>query len=121
MDTNEIVGQLRQQRNQLDAAISALEGDPTAPRRGRPPKGAPALQAGRRRTMSAVARAKISAAQKTRWAKQKRSAASKKAISSPAKSTAAVKKRSRRKMSPAGRKRLSEMMKARWAARKNQQ
>jgi hypothetical protein len=64
--------------------------------------------------MSAAARAKIAAAQRARWAKQKGQ--------SPAKQTkTASKKASGRKgMSPAARKRLSALMKARWAARKKQ-
>jgi hypothetical protein len=115
MDTTNIVAQLRQELNRIDQAIAALEGlGQTAPRRGRPPKSASAPQANRRgpRKMSAAARAKIAAAQRARWAKQKGQAA-------PKKATAAKKKRSSRKpMSPAMRKKLSAMMKARWAARK---
>jgi hypothetical protein len=62
--------------------------------------------------MSASARARIAAAQRARWAKQKGQAV-------PQKATAAKKRRARRKpMSPAMRKKLSAMMKARWAARK---
>ena len=57
------------------------------------------------RTMSAQARAKIAAAQRARWAKQK--------------STSAAKpKRKKGGLTPAGRKRLSQLMKARWAARR---
>jgi hypothetical protein len=62
--------------------------------------------------MSAAARAKIAAAQRARWAKQKGQAGTKQV-------SAAQKKAARRKpMSPAARKKLSAMMKARWAARK---
>lgn len=119
MDINQIVEQLRRERNQLDAAISALEGvGQSAPRRGRPAKSAQATTAapkdGRRRIMSASARAKIAAAQRKRWAKQKGQAPAKQAKS-------AAKKASKRKpMSPAMRKKLSAMMKARWAARRKQ-
>jgi hypothetical protein len=63
-----------------------------------------------RRTMSASARAKIAAAQRARWAKQKGGATQIKA--SP------VKAKGRSRMSPAARKKLSALMKARWAARK---
>lgn len=112
MDIDNIVQQLRQQRSQLDIAISALEGGQTAPRRGRPPKSAStAASRPARRRMSAAARAKIAAAQRARWAKQKGQAAPKKA---------AKKSGGRKKMSPAARKRLSEMMRARWAERKKQ-
>lgn len=115
MDLAEILNQLRQERSQLDSAISALEGVHTAPRRGRPPKSAQTATAPKKRHMSASARAKIAAAQKARWAKQKGQAA-------PRPNTAAKKKPAGRKpMSPAMRKKLSAMMKARWATRKKQQ
>ena len=73
MDVNQILEQLRHQRSQLDAAISALEGGQTAPRRGRPPKSASAAPAKRgRRTMSPAARRKISQMMKARWAARKK-------------------------------------------------
>ena len=59
--------------------------------------------------MSAAARARIGAAKKAWWAKQKRKTAS-------TKSKPRIVKR--RPMSPAMRKKLSAMMKARWAERK---
>jgi hypothetical protein len=61
--------------------------------------------------MSAAARARIAAAKKAWWARQKDKAAPKK-IKTAAKSTG------RRPMSAAAKKRLSALMKARWAARK---
>lgn len=115
MDTQSIVAQLRQELARIDQAISALEGlSQTAPRRGRSPKTAAASQGIRRgpRRMSAAARAKIAAAQRARWAKQKGQAGAKQV-------SAAQKKAGRhRPMSPAARRKLSAMMKARWAARK---
>lgn len=115
MDIQEIVAGLRQEMSRIEQAIAALVGmGEPAPRRGRPPKAGQAVQAtgGKRRTMSAAARAKIAAAQRARWAKQKGQAA-------PAKTKSAAKKSSGRPgMSPAARKKLSAMMKARWAARK---
>jgi hypothetical protein len=113
MDTTNIVAQLRQEVSRIEQAIAALVGlGQTAPRRGRPPKSASAPQANRRgpRKMSASARAKIAAAQRARWAKQKGESAPKK--------TTAKKRAGRKPMSPAMRKKLSAMMKARWAARK---
>lgn len=110
MDIQNTLDQLRQERNQIDQAINALEGlGGGSPRRGRPPKGdAP------RRVMSAAARAKIAAAQRARWARQKGQ--------SPTKSSAATaapkRAKASRKMTPAARRKLSAMMKARWAARK---
>lgn len=60
----DIVNQLRRERDQLSAAISALEGlsggKQSSSRTGRP-----------RRHLSAAARARIAAAQRARWAKQK--------------------------------------------------
>lgn len=114
MDIQNIVQQLRDQRNRLDAAILALEETLSAPRRGRPPKAAstPATRRGPRK-MSAAARAKISAAQRARWAKQKGESIAKKA-------TGAKKASGRSRMSAAARKRLSELMRKRWAERKKQ-
>jgi hypothetical protein len=65
---NGIIEQLKAERDRLDEAIRALEGvsnnrDQVGHRGPR-----------KRRKMSAAARARISAAQKARWAKQKRSA-----------------------------------------------
>lgn len=110
MDIQTIVTQLREEASRIENAIAALVGlGQPAPRRGRPPKAAQASGSGRRQ-MSAAARAKISAAQKARWAKQK--GGTKKAA--PAQKKAP----SRKPMSPAMRKKLSAMMKARWAQRR---
>ncbi len=108
MDIQSVLTQLRQEASRIENAISALMGlGSESPRRGRPPKARQGVQAGgrKRRTMSAAARAKIAAAQRARWAKQKGTAAPKKAGA-------------RGPMSAAARKKLSRMMKARWAARK---
>ena len=116
MDIQSVVDQLRQEVKSIETAIAALVGLGQTARRGRPPKSAQAKAAapkdGRRRILSAAARARISAAQRARWAKQKGQ--------SPAKqSKSTAKKASGRKgMSAAARKRLSALMKARWAARK---
>jgi hypothetical protein len=69
--------------------------------------GAPAgpLARGGRRRMSAATRAKLAAAARARWARQK----------AGIKTTTPVKKGG---ISPAGRRRLSQLMKARWAARR---
>ena len=115
MDIQSIVAELREEASRIERAIAALLGlGQSAPRRGRPPKGSQAKPAsGRKRfTMSAAARAKIAAAQRARWAKQKGRPGRKKAISLSKTSIA------RKPMSTAMRKKLSTMMKARWAARK---
>lgn len=116
MDIQGLVAQLRQEASRIERAIAALVGLGSQPTRrpGRPPKASQPAQAikPKRRTMSAAARAKIAAAQRARWAKQKGNATVKKAA--PAQKKAA----GRKPMSPAMRKKLSRMMKARWAARK---
>jgi hypothetical protein len=80
MNINEIVQQLRQERNKLEAAIQALESisggsSATGKRRGRPPgtatkqsTSAPA----RKRAMSPAARKRISEMMRKRWAERKR-------------------------------------------------
>ena len=110
MDIQSLVEQLRQEAGRIERAIAALaELDHRAVRRGRPPKARQSEQAikPKRRTMSAAGRARVAAAQRERWAKQK-------AHIAPARG----KKAGRKPMSPAMRKKMSAMMKARWAARK---
>ena len=110
MDIQNLISELRAERNRLDQAISALERlTSSAPRRGRAPKG------GKRRTMSAAARKRISVAMKQRWAKWKGKSAPKQAKATSKKTIA------RRPMSAAAKKKLSELMKARWAAKKKAQ
>jgi len=58
-----IIDALRQERNRIDAAIAALNGSGMKRRPGGSVRGP--------RKMSAEARARISAAQKKRWAKVK--------------------------------------------------
>jgi hypothetical protein len=108
MDIGSIVTQLKDELGRIENAIAALAGlgSHPAPRRGRPP------QMQKKRMMSASARAKISAAQKARWAKQKAKPALKQAKAAPGKTSV------RRSMSAAAKKKLSAMMKARWAQRR---
>jgi hypothetical protein len=115
MDIQSVVAQLRQEANRIERAITALTGlgSQTA-LRGRPPKKKQGVKASgqKRRTMSVSARAKIAAAQRARWAKQKGKSAPKKAKAAPKKHAG------RKPMSATMRKKLSAMMKARWAERK---
>lgn len=105
MNIQNLVSDLKAERNRLDQAIAALEGGRSSNRRGRPPK--LASTTGRpRRHMSAAARKRISAAMKQRWAKWKGRSAPKKA------------KSHHPPMSAAAKKKLSALMKARWAAKK---
>jgi hypothetical protein len=106
VDIGKVVAELKLERVRIEQAISALEGlaSPTAPRRGRPPKGA-STRGQRGHHMSAAARKRISQAMKQRWAKWKGKSAPKKTKARPA-------------MSAAAKKKLSALMKARWAARK---
>lgn len=115
MDIESVVAQLRQEASRIERAIAALVGLGSQPaRRGRPPTGRKGVQARgpKRRTMSASARARIAAAKKAWWAKQKGKAAPKKAAPHQKKASG------RKPMSPAARKRLSALMKARWAEKK---
>jgi hypothetical protein len=63
MDTNDIVKHLTDERDRIDAAIKLLSGSATAKPTGK--------KRGRRK-MSKEARARIAAAQKARWAKQRK-------------------------------------------------
>ena len=114
MNLEGILNQLKSERSRLNQAISALEGLVSGPirRRGRPPKSGLTNGLGKR-TMSAAARRRMSAAVKARWAKQQRG-------SKPAatRKPATKKAGSRPQMSPAARRKLSVLMKALWAARK---
>src|SRR5271165_4216186 len=88
MDIHGIVAQLRQEASRIENAIAALVGLGSQPtRRGRPPQVrlAKPARVQKRRRMSAAARARISAAKKTWWAKQKSEAAPKKAKAAPKK------------------------------------
>ena len=90
---------IRRQIEQLESRLAALF-------RSTPPL-APETSIARR-TMSAAARARIAAAQRARWVKQKAAAAA----------TSEQKPRRKGQLTAAGRKKLSDLMKARWAARK---
>jgi hypothetical protein len=72
MNLQQIVAELKVERDRLDKVIAAVSGVSTQPRRGRPPK---ALQTSakpkRRRRLSAAARRKLSWLLKQRWAQGK--------------------------------------------------
>jgi hypothetical protein len=61
MNTDAIITALKNERDRLNEAITALNG---ASRRGRPP--------GKKRHLSAAAKRKISLAQEKRWAEQRK-------------------------------------------------
>lgn len=65
MDIQQILADLRTERERIDAAIRALEGGGRGP--GRPPG-----SGRKRRTMSPAARKKISEMMKLRWAERKK-------------------------------------------------
>jgi len=109
MTLQEIVSQLRAERDWFDQALAALEG--SAPRRGRPPKDS---RGSEQHVMSAAARKRISAAMKARWAARKKRVSTTKTAKKPGKKAAGR----RPKMSPAARKKLSKLIKARWAEKK---
>jgi hypothetical protein len=72
MDIQQIVSDLRNERDRIDAAIRALEGGKS----GRGP-GRPAGSGKKRRTMSPAARKRISEMMKLRWAERKKKAKAK--------------------------------------------
>ncbi len=82
MDLQNILNDLKKERERLDRAITALEGPGDGPRRrGRPAGsggGSPSAPSGGRprRHMSAAARKRISEMMKKRWAERKRKAKS---------------------------------------------
>ncbi len=115
MDITNIVAQLKEEVSRLENAIAALEDSGSqGARSGRPSQGGQAKAAGsqKRGHMSAAARARIGAAKKAWWAKQKGKPAPK-AVKAASRKSAA-----RKPMSPAVRRKLSAMMKERWAQRK---
>ncbi len=69
MDIQQILSDLRSERDRIDAAIQALEGG----RKGRGP-GRPVGSGKKRRTMSPAARKRISEMMKIRWAERKKKA-----------------------------------------------
>ncbi len=111
MDTNQILDQLRAERDRLNQAISVLESldgsGRTIPRSRRA-----AQSGGKPRRISAAGRARIAAAAKAMWARRKQRAA---AAANQAKGGKTV---SHRRLSAATRKRLSELAKKRWAKQK---
>lgn len=72
MDIQNILGDLRKQREQIDQAIAALEGLGTGVRRRGRPAGSTSSAGRPRRHMSASARKRISEMMKQRWAERKR-------------------------------------------------
>jgi len=94
MPIEQIVQQLRAQRDRLDAAVKALTGvagvNPARP------------SGGRKKTMSAAARRRISIAQKARWAKR-------------ASIGQADGARPKRTMSAAARRKIAAAQRVRWA------
>jgi len=75
MDIQNILGDLRAERDRIERAIAALEGLGSARRRGRP-AGSKNVAKSPRRHMSAAARKRISEMMKQRWAERKKKAKS---------------------------------------------
>ena len=90
MNLQRIVAELKAERDQIDNAISALNGISPQPRRGRPPK-----------TTQVAAMEGLNSNGRRRGR--------------PPGSTNAPRKRGRRQLSPAARKKLSRLLKQRWA------
>jgi hypothetical protein len=104
----QLAEQIEKLQAELAQVISTLGGISPAGLAG------PAAQPRRKRKMSAVARERIAAAQRARWAKQRASQIEAPALVSPA--TAAPRKK--RKLSAEGRARIVAALKKRWANRK---
>ena len=101
MNIEQIVAELKTERDRINRALSAIEGlNSTGRHRGRPAGSTNAPRRGRRR-ISAAVRAKLSRLMKQRWAqgKMKRAQAPKPA----------------RRMSRAARKKIAAAQRARWA------
>jgi hypothetical protein len=76
VNLQQIVAELKAERDRLDTAIAAVNNISTRPRRGRPPKAAQTLaRPKRRRRLSAEGRRRISEAAKRRWAKRRKDSA----------------------------------------------
>jgi hypothetical protein len=76
MDIQQILADLRNERDRIDAAIRALEGGKAGRGPGRP-AGSTNYGVKKRRTMSPAARKRISEMMKLRWAERKKKAKSK--------------------------------------------
>jgi hypothetical protein len=75
MDIQQIVSDLKNERDRIEAAIRALEGSGKSGRGpGRPPG---STKGWKRRTMSPAARKRISEMMKIRWAERKKKAKAK--------------------------------------------
>ncbi len=101
--------QIRKQIAALQDALGKVFGGATQPAAA--PKTSPKRKG--KRTMSPEARAKIAAAQKTRWAKIKKRKPATAPV--PAKAAPAAKTRKKGGMSAEGRARVAAAQKARWA------
>ncbi len=109
MNLQQIVNELRNERDRIDRAISSLQVGLSDGRRRR---GRPAKLTKPAGGITAAGRKRLSEAMKRRWAERRRKGA-KAATSSISKPT-----KKRGGITAAGRKRLSEMMKKRWAERR---
>jgi hypothetical protein len=110
MDTQQILAELRVQRDRLDQAIAAIEslatgGSDVVPEAAR--ESTQAIPKPAKRHISPEGRRRIAEAAKRRWAAQR------KGTKPVAKATAGT-----RQMSPEARKRIGEAMRKRWAERK---
>ncbi len=108
MNLQQIVNELRNERDRIDRAISSLQVGLSDGRRRR---GRPAKLTKPAGGITAAGRKRLSEAMKRRWAERRRKGA--KAATSISKPT-----KKRGGITAAGRKRLSEMMKKRWAERR---
>ena len=123
MDTQEILANLRAERDRLNQAIAALEAlDETTKPASRPGRKIKEPAKNKTRTMSAAGRQRIAEAQKKRWAKKKAAAKSAaKTTAAGAKavpSKTATPKKAKRVVSAESRKKIAAAQKKRWAKKK---
>jgi hypothetical protein len=107
MDTNRILAELRAERDRIDQAISALEAVNST---GRRTVVRPSRAMRKHRTVSAAARARMAAAQRARWAKEKPAQSR-----TPIRRMSQAARRRRGRLSTAARTKLSRLLKQRWS------
>ena len=104
-------GELIQALEQIETELYAIFGFETGTGNGTVSKSQPAAEKPKKRGMSAAGRARIAAAQRARWAKQKGSAEDK-SVKSKAKKEV---KKAKRVLSPEARAKIAAAQKKRWA------
>ena len=109
--------QIDQLQQRLDAILGGSGSAATPASSSAPAAKTKAASTGGRRGMSAEAREKIAAAQRARWAKQKKSNGTP-ASAKPKAAASAPARQAKRTLSPEARAKMAEAARKRWAAKK---